>query len=74
MRIASYEREDSAAQHTARRSWLHLSSFILHPFSFVAQLVNRLEQLLRRYLGWIVTNVQQVFLQIDANLLDAWKP
>jgi hypothetical protein len=41
---------------------------------FVPEPVNRLEHLLGRHLGRIVTNVQQVFFQIDANLLDAWKP
>jgi hypothetical protein len=56
----------------------HPSSFILHPLlndlPFVPELVNRLEHLLRRHLGRIVTNAEQVFFQIDANLLDAWKP
>ena len=42
--------------------------------SFVPELVNRLEHLLPRHLGRIVTNVEQVFFQIDADLLDAWKP
>jgi hypothetical protein len=41
---------------------------------FVPELVNRLEHLLPRHLGRIVTNVEQVFFQIDGDLLDAWKP
>ena len=48
---------------------------LIHPsrndLPFIAQLVNRLEHLLLRHLGRIVTNVEQVFFQIDVNLLDA---
>jgi hypothetical protein len=40
----------------------------------VAELVNRLEHLLPRHLGRIVTNVEQVVFQIDGDLFDAWKP
>jgi hypothetical protein len=41
---------------------------------FVPERVNRLEHLLPRHLGRIVTNVEQVFFQIDGDLLDARKP
>jgi hypothetical protein len=41
---------------------------------FVPELVNRLEHVLPGHLGRIVTDVEQVFFQIDADLLDAWKP
>jgi hypothetical protein len=46
----------------------------LNDLPFVAELVNLLEHLLPRYPGRIVANVEQVFLQIDVDLLDAWKP
>jgi hypothetical protein len=49
-----------------------------HPFfndlALVPDLINRLEHLLSRHFGRIVTNVEQVFIQIDGDLLDAWKP
>jgi hypothetical protein len=47
---------------------------IRNDLPFVPELVNRLEHLVRRHFGRIVTNVKQVFFQIDANLLDTWKP
>ena len=57
---------------------IHPSSFLLHPFlndlPFVPELVNRLEHLLRRHPGRVVTNVQQVLFRIDGDLLDARKP
>jgi hypothetical protein len=69
---------------------LHFALCILHCFrtlsrpgrggavrndlAFVADLANRLEHLLWCDLGLIVTNVQQVFFQIDGDLLDARKP
>jgi hypothetical protein len=60
----------------ARKSSLSLgrSVAVRNGLTLVAQLVNFLEHLLRRHLGRIVTNVQPVCFQIDANLLDAWKP
>ena len=56
------------------RSRLGRGVAVRNDLPFVAQLVNRQEHLLRRHLGWIVTDVEQVFFRIDANLLDAWKP
>jgi hypothetical protein len=56
------------------RSRLGRGVAIRNDLPFVPELINRLEHLLRRHLGRIVTNLQQVFFQIDANLLDAWKP
>jgi hypothetical protein len=41
---------------------------------FVPDLVNRLEHLLLFHLGRVVTDVEQVFVQIDGDLLDARKP
>jgi hypothetical protein len=41
---------------------------------FVPELVNFLEHLLRRHLVRIVTNVEQVFFQINSDVLNAWKP
>ena len=41
---------------------------------FVPETVNRLEHLLPRHLGRVVTNMEQVFFQVDSDLLDAWKP
>jgi hypothetical protein len=61
-----------------RAFFFHPSSLIPHPFlndlPFVPELVNRLEHLLRRHLGRVVTNLEQVFFQIDGDLPDAWKP
>jgi hypothetical protein len=58
--------------------FFHPSSFILHPFlndlPFVPDLLNLPEHLLRRHFGRIVTNVELVFFQIDADLADAGKP
>ena len=56
------------------RSSLGRGVDVRNDFPFVPELVNRLEHLLPRHLGRIVTNVEQVFFQIDANLLDARKP
>jgi hypothetical protein len=56
------------------RSILGRGVFVRNDFPIVAELVNRLEHLLRRHLGRIVTNVEKVFFPIDADLLDAWKP
>ena len=41
---------------------------------FVPELVNRLEHLLPRHLGRVVTDVEQVLFRVDGDLLDAWKP
>jgi hypothetical protein len=47
---------------------------VRHNLPLVPELVNFLEHLLPRRLARIVANVEQVFFQIDADLLDAWKP
>jgi hypothetical protein len=49
---------------------IHPSSF-RNDLPFVAELVDCLEHLLPRHLGWIVTNVEQIFFEIDVDLLDA---
>jgi hypothetical protein len=56
------------------RSSLGRGAAVRNDLPFVPKLGNRLEHLLRRHLGRIVTNVEQVFFQIDGDLLDAWKP
>jgi hypothetical protein len=56
------------------RSRLGRSIAVWNDLPFIIELFNRLEHLLPRHLGRIVTNVEQVFFQIDVNLLDAWKP
>jgi hypothetical protein len=55
-------------------SWKKRLTLARNDLPFVAQLVNHLEHLLPLHLGRVVTNVEQVFLQIDADLLNAWKP
>ena len=56
------------------RSSLGRGVAVRNDLPFVIELFNRLEHLLLRHLGRIVTNAEQVFFLIDVNLLDAWKP
>ncbi len=62
------------ASAKASPSSLGRSVAVRNDLPFVPELVNRLEHLLPRHLGRIVTNVEQVLFQIDADLLDARKP
>lgn len=56
------------------RSRLGRGLAVRNDLAFVSEFVNFRAHLLLRHLARIVTDVEQIFLQIDVNLLDAWKP
>jgi hypothetical protein len=70
----SSERTGVAPLVTENRSSPGRGVAVWNDFPFVPELVNRLEHLLPRDLGRVVTNVEQVFFRIDGDLRDAWKP
>ena len=70
----SSERTGAASPVTENHSSRGRGVAVRNDLPFVPELVNRLEHLLPRHFGRIVTNVEQVVFQIDGDLLDAWKP
>jgi hypothetical protein len=70
----SSARTGVASPVTENRSRIGCGVAVRSDLPFVPELVNRLEHLLPRHLGRIVTNMEQVVFQIDGDLLDAWKP
>ena len=70
----SSERTGVAPLVTENRSGLGRGVAVRNDLPFVIEFVNRLEHLLPRDLGRVVTNVEQVFFRIDGDLRDAWKP
>jgi hypothetical protein len=60
--------------HEASPSSLGRGVAVRNNLPFVSELVNFLEHLLPRHLARIVTNVEQVFFQINSDVLNAWKP
>jgi hypothetical protein len=70
----SSERTGVASPVTENRSSRGRGVAVRNDLPFVPELGNRLEHLLPRRFGRIVTNVEQVLFQIDGDFLDTWKP